>query len=354
MRKNRRDDQWEAHVGMKARWTGGLLLLAAAAMPGMAAAQGSKVSSAVELVQKADALKPGDWVWAPEVAPAGPMLVYVDLSRQLATVYRNGVRIGVSTVSSGKAGHETPDGVFTILQKDAAHHSSKYNNAAMPFQQRLTWDGVALHAGGLPGYPESHGCVHLPYAFAKLLFGVTDLGGTVVVAGSAGSAVHVQDAGVLAASSVAKADGRSKPLSPNESYRWTPEASPAGPVSVILSKSDQRAIVLRNGIEIGRARITIPDQDFATHVLTLTRNAQGGESWIYVGVPGHAGEVGRVLDSAVMARVEAPHGFMAAIRTVLAPGATVLVTQSRVNGATTGTRLAVMSGTDGPEPISTP
>ena len=70
---------------------------------------------------------------------AGPILVYVDLDRQIATVYRNGIRIGVTTISSGKPGYDTPTGVFTILEKNVVHHSSKYNNASMPYQQRLTW-----------------------------------------------------------------------------------------------------------------------------------------------------------------------------------------------------------------------
>jgi lipoprotein-anchoring transpeptidase ErfK/SrfK len=65
--------------------------------------------------------------------------------------------------------------VFTILQKNADHHSNLYNNASMPFMQRLTWDGVALHAGNIPGYPASHGCVRLPYEFSKLLFDVTTM-----------------------------------------------------------------------------------------------------------------------------------------------------------------------------------
>ncbi len=123
-----------------------LLLLAPGAMWQFAAAQGAKASSAVELAQKADSLKPGEWVWAPEVSRSGPVTVYVDLTRQLATVYRNGVRIGVTTVSTGKPGHETPSGVFTILQKDTKHRSSKYNSAPMPYQERLTWDGPALQA----------------------------------------------------------------------------------------------------------------------------------------------------------------------------------------------------------------
>jgi hypothetical protein len=160
-------------------------------------AQGAKVSASADLTMAATTLKPGAWIWVPEIAPAGPMLIYVDLSRQIATVYRNGVRIGVATISSGKAGYETPTGVFTILQKDVDHHSNKYNDAPMPFQQRLTWDGVALHAGGLPGYPESHGCVHLPYGFAKALFGETRLGVTVVVAGDAIDHQRTSDASLL-------------------------------------------------------------------------------------------------------------------------------------------------------------
>ena len=79
----------------------------------------------------------------------------VSLTEQRAYVYRNGVEIGYTTVSTGKPGHETPTGILTITQKDKDHHLSKYNNAPMLYQERLTWDGVALHAGGLPGYPES-------------------------------------------------------------------------------------------------------------------------------------------------------------------------------------------------------
>ncbi len=110
---------------------------------------GAQQSSAPQTPPKA--LKPGEFVWHPGIAPAGPIVVIVSLDDQLAFVYRNGVEIGYSTVSSGKSGHDTPTGVFTILQKDRDHHSSKYNNASMPYTQRLTWDGVALHAGGLPG-----------------------------------------------------------------------------------------------------------------------------------------------------------------------------------------------------------
>src|SRR5689334_7248328 len=126
-------------------------------------------------------LKPGEFIWRPEVSPRGPVVVVVSLPEQLVHVYRNGVTIGVSTCSTGKPGNRTPTGVFTILQKRAEHYSSTYNNAPMPNMQRLTWRGVALHAGNLPGYPASHGCIRLPTRFSALLFGATSLGMTVVI-----------------------------------------------------------------------------------------------------------------------------------------------------------------------------
>jgi hypothetical protein len=95
------------------------------------------------------------------------------------------VRIGTTTVSTGRPGNPTPTGVFQILQKKKMHHSNLYDDAPMPFMQRLTWDGVALHAGRIPGRPASHGCVRLPLEFAQKLYGVTYHGGTVVVTDAA-------------------------------------------------------------------------------------------------------------------------------------------------------------------------
>ena len=130
-----------------------------------------------------DKLKPGHFIWTPELAPEGPMTMVVSLSDQRAYVYRDGIRIGASTVSTGKAGHETPTGIFTILEKSKKHRSNRYSNASMPYMQRLTWDGIAMHAGRVPGYPASHGCVRLPLQFSKALFQETSLGMTVVITG---------------------------------------------------------------------------------------------------------------------------------------------------------------------------
>jgi len=295
-----------------------------------ALAQGATTSSPVEFNQKAEGLKPGEWVWAEAIASDGPVLVYVDLSRQTATVYRNGVRIAVTTVSSGKPGHETPTGVFTILQKDAKHRSSTYNNAPMPYQQRLTWDGVALHAGGLPGYPESHGCVHLPMEFARKLFAITHMGGAVIVSGRAGGVVSMPAAGVIAPADEQAKAAVHNPLAPDEAYRWQPELAPTGPLSVVISASDQRVIVLRNGVEIGRARARLSTEDFETHVFVLSRTPEGQAQWTLAGVPGHAGEAGKVLDPWVAAAVQMPTAFLKHLTENLTPGASVLLTHAHV------------------------
>ncbi|QIG81869.1 L,D-transpeptidase family protein [Sphingosinithalassobacter tenebrarum] len=105
----------------------------------------------------------------------------VSIPEQRIYVYRGGLLIGVSTVSTGMAGHETPTGEYPILQKAEFHRSNIYSNAPMPFMQRLTWDGIALHAGHNPGRPASHGCIRLPREFARKLFRLTERGTVVTV-----------------------------------------------------------------------------------------------------------------------------------------------------------------------------
>jgi lipoprotein-anchoring transpeptidase ErfK/SrfK len=130
---------------------------------------------------EATQLRPGEYIWQPELATAGEVEIVVSVPLQMVYVYRGGTLIGVSTVSTGRPGHATPTGQFNILQKRREHYSNLYNNAPMPFMQRLTWDGIALHAGHIPGRPASHGCIRLPMDFARQLFAATELGGTVHV-----------------------------------------------------------------------------------------------------------------------------------------------------------------------------
>src|SRR5690242_10091560 len=124
------------------------LALAAAAILSAVPASAQEVARADRpILSVASQLKNGQYVWAPELSPAGPVLLVVNLETQRAVIFRNGVPIGATTISSGKEGNETPTGVFTVLQKRKEHYSKTYGNAPMPNMQRLTWSGIALHAG---------------------------------------------------------------------------------------------------------------------------------------------------------------------------------------------------------------
>ena len=137
-----------------------------------------------DIIEKSEALRPGQYTWAgegEEYVQDGPVLVVVFLGSQRARIYRGGFLIGITTISSGKRGHRTPTGMFSILQKKRFHRSNLYDDAPMPFMLRLTWDGLAIHGGVLPGYPASHGCIRIPTAFARKLFGIVTFDASVVV-----------------------------------------------------------------------------------------------------------------------------------------------------------------------------
>lgn len=163
-----------------------LLLALATILPTTPAA--AQVAASDTMQVGPDALRNGQWAWyeEPRLIKAStsewdPVSIVVSIPDQKAYVYRGGHLVGASTVSTGSDGHETPVGAFTILQKKVFHRSNLYSNAPMPYMQRLTWDGIALHAGRLPGYPASHGCIRFPAAFAKQLYALTELGGDVMV-----------------------------------------------------------------------------------------------------------------------------------------------------------------------------
>lgn len=126
------------------------------------------------------ALKPGQYLWR-DVPGNGPQRLVVSLSDQLAYFYRGDTLVAVSTISSGKDEKPTPTGIFSVLDKKPMYRSKKYDNAPMPWMQRIDQYGIALHAGFNPGVPASHGCVRLPSGFAKKLYTVTDIGTPVYI-----------------------------------------------------------------------------------------------------------------------------------------------------------------------------
>ena len=128
-------------------------------------------------------LKPGEYVWTTSAPAEGDTKVVVDLLTQMTYVYRGDTLVGASTMSSAKTGHITPYGFWTILEKRPFYRSKKYDNAPMPFMQRIDDYGIAFHGGVNPGYPASHGCMRLPMKFAEKLYGVTKVGTKVVIEG---------------------------------------------------------------------------------------------------------------------------------------------------------------------------
>ncbi|MEM1130811.1 MAG: L,D-transpeptidase [Pseudomonadota bacterium] len=251
----------------------------AAAMP---AASLWGAAALADMAIDLEAMRPGDYTWHPERSPSGAVSVIVSLPEQRVHVYRNGIRIAVSTCSTGKAGHETPTGVFTILQKDRDHHSSTYNDAPMPNMNRLTWDGVALHAGNLPGYPASHGCVRLPLAFSKKLFTVTHVGTPVIIAGARtdpwelnhpGLVLNPEAGGALAGA-VAALDARSHPSDwgRTESYPIT---------TVLATGADRRLVLLEDGRKIMDGPLTIlGNPRLGEHVLVLNKGRDNALVWL--------------------------------------------------------------------------
>lgn len=304
------------------------------------------------------ALAPGAWHWTPEIAPAGPVLVLVSLPDQRASVYRNGVRIGESTVSTGKPGYETPAGVFTILQKKREHYSNLYDDAPMPFMQRLTWGGVALHAGRVPGYPASHGCVRLPEAFAEKLFGVTSQGMTVVITERANVAPILAEPSLFPPSPAAATGTRSTDLTlpppASAGYSWQPGAAPPGALTVVLSTADRQMVVLREGLEIGRAPVSVgataPAGTRAYLLLDGVRDDvapvlpdRPRRRWLRVLGDGGDDPAGTLAPAAL----GVDPGFVARLYDVLAPGATLVVTDEALGPVATLTVL--QAGDENPD-----
>ena len=278
----------------------------------------------------ASQLRPGEWSWYPERALAGPVAVIVSLSDQLAFVYRNGVRIGVSTVSTGRKGYETPVGVFTVLSKEKMHRSRAYNNAAMPDSQ-FFFGGCALHAGGLPGYPSSHGCVHLPPKFAELVFGVTHHGTPVIVTNERSGVGSLAHSGLVLSTSDLKAIETMTGHVAGKKLPVDRDKNADAVLSIIVSGADRRLIALKDGAEFISADIGIdhPRLPLGTHVYVLqgVDPATHRYDWLAVGLgTGHEDAIDVQRELARTARLIIPPDVYAKIARNLHPGATMMLT----------------------------
>jgi len=278
---------------------------------------------------------PGTFIWNPALSLSGPVVVWVNLKTQTAAVYRNGIEIGSCLVSTGKQGFETPTGVFHILEKDADHHSSIYNNASMPYTERLTSGGVALHAGGLPGYPSSHGCVHLPYEFSKRLFSITEVGATVIITND-DSTGGVSDGHRI---EFAEHDGGD--------FHWAPHDSPYGPVAVMFSSTDSEILVVRNGVLIGKgaARLkALAPKPEGTYTYVMNGWEKDGKgsfpSWHQFGGPSGSREL------KAFSHIQTDPRLSHVLEAVLAPGTVLVITKDSLTEAMRSQPgFQIMSGT---------
>jgi len=279
-------------------------------------------------------MRPGEFIWHPEAAPAGPLVVLISLDEQRVYVYRNGVAIGVSTISSGKPGYETPTGVFTILQKNRDHRSNIYNNAPMPYMQRLTWTGIALHGGALPGHPASHGCVRLPNAFAQKLFGETKNGDTVVVSDARVDPARIAFPALLAPVAKKGVIPALEPIINNgRGDFWDESLSPTGPLSLVVSLAELRFYVLRNGVTIGSSWLYADGSSNFDGALLLVMGkgleaepspfdpTQPRHHWVSYPLFGSPPSLERLEDS-----IKAQPEFLRRVYQILVPGTTMLIT----------------------------
>jgi hypothetical protein len=292
----------------------------------------TKPASSAPIYKKTADLKPGEFTWHPERSPSGPVAIIVSIPDQRVHVYRNGIRIAVSTCSTGAPNHRTPTGVFTILEKDKNHHSSTYNNAPMPNMNRLTWNGIALHAGNLPGYPASHGCVRLPSKFSELLFGITHVGTPVILAGSFTDPKEVVHPGLVlgdyAHHEFVGVQGSIK----NEKLPWQAEVTSAdAQTAVIVSRGDMTVTVLENGapVAMGTATITNPEQPIGRHVFMLigADESRKGLSWHAVGHHEQAGVAVGQPEEVVLLRIKAEKPVLQAIQARMHPGMVLVTTE---------------------------
>ena len=276
-------------------------------------------------------LKPGEYWWNPRVSPSGPVVLLVSIPLQTMHVYRNGILVGRTSVSTGTKGHPTPAGVFTILEKKETHRSKKYDNAPMPNMQRLTWSGICMHSGNLPGYPASHGCIRMPYDFSTNLFKITGNGGTVIIGDDTNSQPQfASNPGVL----LAPKDFSRDMLQPiaKGGYQWNPERSPTGPMTILVSGADRALYVYRNGQPIGGAAITV-NGPLGGHVFTLLEGVSNSASPWAPGRPARkwmsvqSDAKSRPADIRKLAeRVKISPEFAGKLYDSLTPGATIIVT----------------------------
>ena len=315
-------------------------------------------------------------------APKGPLQIIISIADQRISVYDNDALIARSSVSTGVAGHPTPLGVFGVISKQRWHRSNIYSAAPMPYMQRITWSGIALHAGVLPGHPASHGCIRLGNEFAIRLWHITKRGTRVIIAPSDIRPVEIADPHLFVAVSrppdsqtnitesaaITTAQAHPSSTASTDSQRLADIQPPtsvgaaveprkaAAPVSVFVSRKSSKLFVRQGFVPLFDVPVGIkdPERPLGTHLFTVLQspNADGALRWTVVSIPEkfHAegakrGAHGkRILETAVSAsneqpkaaldRIEIPQDVVQRISELLTPGSSLFVSDYGISDET--------------------
>ena len=278
-------------------------------------------------------------------------MIVVSLPDQRLYAYRQGVRIAVSTCSTGKPGHKTPTAVFAILQKDKHHRSGTYNNAPMPNMNRLTWSGVALHAGDLPGYPASHGCVRLPLEFSEKMFGITEVGTPVIIADAATYPSVVAHPGMILAKNRQR-DFKAVAHAVKRKQIATQHTIPSKPSNsaILISSNNQEIIVMDDGVIVAKGAMSFsePDRPLGNHVFILSSiNLANKElQWRTIGYYNDSRREIELTELATLQRVHAEEAILNEIRSRMYPGTVLVTVDEPLSADTRSTKDFIVMATD--------
>ena len=326
-----------------------------------------------------------------EPGPAvGPFTIVVATARQQVTLYGQDGAIARAAVSTGVPDHPTPLGVFSVISKDKWHKSNIYSGAPMPYMQRITWSGIALHAGALPGYPASHGCIRLPEDFAVKLWGTTKVGARVIVTREAAAPVDIAHRNLfvpkkpeekpvpvaaaaetikavslsadptgaippVAATPAADVTGSVAAVTPTEAKPVSEPPKRKGPVSVFVSRKQNRIFVRQELVPLFDLPVAIdaPERALGTHVFTAMALKDNGTAmrWSVITIPSgyrreadHAGKRGKNASHETPAaastaaealdRITLPPEAIEQISALLIPGSSLIVSDNALSDET--------------------
>jgi hypothetical protein len=325
----------------------------------------------------------------PQESPRGPLQIIISIADQRVSLYDNGILIARSSVSTGVPRHPTPLGVFSVIEKERWHRSNLYSAAPMPYMQRITWSGIALHAGVLPGYPASHGCIRLTNDFAIRLWHLTKRGARVIIARQDVVPVEITNphlfvskpktafvspeslAIAVAGTSNKTAAATQAPLMSNVDIQETadsqvPGSAPARvapqkvvPISVFVSRKLSRLFVRQGFAPLFDVAVKIqnPEEPLGTHAFTVIEPENEGSAvrWSVVSIPeqstsadstkGRKAPKQQIVESAPLAplsdnanaaldRIEIPQDAVEQISELLTPGSSLIISDYGVSSET--------------------